>query len=312
MKSKKSIVFFGTPQFSAVFLEKLIEDGFFISAVVTASDKKFGREQKIIHSPVKKVALKHAIPVLQPLKIRKNAHFFDEFIKLHADLAIVVAYGKILPQDLLDIPEFGFINVHPSDLPQYRGPSPMQWSLLNGDTKSAITIMQLDAGMDTGDILFKKPITINNSENYLDLQEKCARTGSEFLSEQLPNILSGEISPIKQDDEKASYSHIIAREDGFISDFSSAKKIENMGRAYYPWPGLYLLVDGKRLKIELPKATVTDVHAGKKSGTLIQLDSDTCAILCDDGFVSPESFQFEGKKKISAKEFIVGYHSLIQ
>lgn len=309
---KNNIIFFGTPEFSVPFLSKLIDAGYSISAVVTAPDKHVGRKKALTPSPVKVLAEKHAIRVFTPAKIRDNQEFLKNIEALNPDLGVVIAYGQIIPQELIDIPRLGIINVHPSQLPKYRGPSPMQWALLNGDEKTEIDIMQIDAGMDTGDVLFRKPFPIENGEHYQNLQERISHDGAQFLAEKMLDILNGDIVPEKQNDDKATYSKMIARSDGEVNpSHESAQSIHQKSRAFYPWPGVYTFLEGKRLKFSLPEilSTESDVEPGE----LFLTDRNECAIMCHDGFaLIPQSFQLEGKKELSNADFVKGYSHLFQ
>lgn len=309
MKRAEKIVFFGTPQFAVPFFEQIIADGYNVIAAVTAPDKPFGRKKELRPSPIKVAAQNKSIPVLAPQKIRGNSEFLTAMQDLQPDLGIVIAYGKIIPQELIDIPRLGIINIHPSQLPKYRGPSPMQYALLNGDPKTAIDIMQIDAGMDTGDILFEKEVEITSSETYITLQEKISKIGAAFLSDALKDVLDGNISPKKQNDASATYSKMISRDNAFFdARQKSAKEVVRMGKAFYPWPGLFTEFNGKRLKISLPTEikTTKDVLPGEFFVT----ETGQCAIMCADGPILPETFQFEGKKELHNKDFVKGYAHL--
>lgn len=302
MENKK-IIFFGTPAFSVPFLSKLIEDGYDIAAVITAEDKKVGRRHVLTPSPIKKMAQTHAIKVFTPVLIKKNPDFIGVIAQLGASLGIVIAYGKIIPQELIDIFPLGIVNVHPSKLPMYRGPSPMQYALLNGDTETAIDIMQIDAGMDTGDVLFEKVVQIESSEDYEMLQKRISIEGAQFLAQKIPDILSGNINPIPQDNSLATYSKMISRDDALFEGSSSrVDDIVNKGRAYFPWPGLYFMHVAKRIKITHPRA-IKNTDAAT-AGSLFLTKNAECAIMCADGYIVPVTLQLEGKKELTNLEFV--------
>lgn len=307
---KNNIIFFGTPEFSVPFLSALINAGYSISAVVTAPDKPVGRKKVLTPSPVKVLAEKHNIRVFSPAKIRDNQAFLEKIEHLKPDLGVVIAYGQIIPQELIDIPRLGIVNVHPSQLPKYRGPSPMQWALLNGDEKTEIDIMQIDAGMDTGDVLFRKPFSIEKGEHYLNLQKRISHDGALFLAEKMPDILSGNSAPEKQDNNLASYSKMIARSDGEVDPRrESAQDIYHKSRAFYLWPGVYMFLEDKRLKFSLPD--ILPSGNGVKPGELFLTDHHECAIMCQDGSaLIPQSLQIEGKKELSNADFVKGYSHL--
>ncbi|MBU1119202.1 methionyl-tRNA formyltransferase [Patescibacteria group bacterium] len=308
--SSKRIVFFGTPEFAVPFLSTLIKERFTVAAVVTQPDKKMGRKQKMISSPVKETALKNNIPVLEPKSLKKNTKFSQKLNEFKPDIVVVVAYGKIIPANILSVPTYGFINIHPSLLPKYRGPSPIQWALQNGDKKTGITIMQLDSGMDTGAILFQKKLIISTNDNAKTLHDKIAKEGSKLLVNKLPDILNQNVRPKKQNDSLATYSKLINRADGVIDFSKSATHIENQGRAFYPWPGLYTFLGKKRIKITLPKGYSSKKYAHSQ-GTFFITNSGECAILCSTGYIVPKALQIEGKRELSNNEFVLGYKSLL-
>lgn len=243
------IVFFGTPEFAATILKKLLEKNFKIKTVVTNPDKAVGRKQILTQSEVAKVAEENHIICLKPTKLD------DEFIdqnqqQLKADLYIVAAYGKIMPKKLLEIPKFGAINVHGSMLPMYRGASPIQQSILDGQTITGVTIMAMDEKMDHGGIISRKEISLEQKEDYLSLSKKMSIVGADLLIAILPYFIKGKIDPIAQIDEDASYTKLIKKDDGFfeIDNPPPFEKLDQMIRAYFPWPNVWTKWQGKIVK----------------------------------------------------------------
>ena len=240
------IIFIGTPEFGATVLEELIKGGFPPILVITETDKPSGRKQAITPPPVKITAQKYDIPVLQP----KNIKNLDLEIKnLKPDLGILAAYGQILPKNILEIPKFGFLNVHPSLLPKYRGATPVQSAILNGDKETGLSIMAMNEKMDEGHILAQKELQITSSATFKELEEGLAKLGGKLLIETIPKWLAGEIQPTPQDQDKATYTKILTKKDGLIDLGEPAEIIERKIRAFTPWPGAYTFINGKRIII---------------------------------------------------------------
>lgn len=246
------VVFFGTPELAVPMLERLAETTTVIAAV-TQTDKPKGRSQELSPSPVKVAALKYGIPVLQPktLKREKSAGetFYQSFCALKPDVAVVVAYGKIIPAEYLSIPRFGFVNVHPSLLPSLRGPSPMQYAILQGVNPTGISIMVLDAGMDTGPVLAQELLTLSSAETAETLHDRVQIVGADLLVRTLKDYITGTIHPKQQNDSLATYSHLIDKSHGQIDWTRTDTEIERMIRAFTPWPGAFTYCQGKRIKI---------------------------------------------------------------
>ncbi|MCW1929911.1 MAG: methionyl-tRNA formyltransferase [Candidatus Kerfeldbacteria bacterium] len=247
------VIFFGTPDFAVSSLEALYASGYDIAAVVTQPDKPVGRKQVLTPSAVKICAQSHHTPVIQPQTLKKEkasgATFLEQFKNLKVDIAIVVAYGKIIPEYYLSVPTYGFINVHGSILPEFRGPSPIHAAILQGLTHTGVTIMQLDAGMDTGAILTTRIVDIAARSTTAELHDVLKITGAQALVDTLPRYIDGDIQPIPQDEKRATYCHIITKEDGHISLSDDARVNDRKIRAYTPWPGAYCIVEKKRVKI---------------------------------------------------------------
>lgn len=301
------IVYMGTPGFAAAVLRKLVEDSYEILACVSQPDKPVGRHMKLMSSPVKVLAESLGIPVFQPVSVR-TPEFLDWIRSLQPDLIVTAAYGKILPQDVLDVPVYGCINVHASLLPKHRGAAPIQWSILSGDTETGITVMKMDAGMDTGDILSTAKISIEPDVTTVELTEKLALLGAQLLSQTIPGYLSGEIIPKRQDDAMASFSPPIRKEQGLIDWAESAIKIHNKIRALSSWPGAYTYLSKSRIKIY---ASAIDGDGCRKREEYIKLyDSVTpgmiiyaskieLSVACGDGCISLLCVQPESSKRIN-------------
>ncbi len=243
------IVFMGTPLFATKVLDTLTAGGHSVLGVYTQPDRKSGRGRKLIEPPVKQYALENNIPIVQPTKFGSSAQDIKHLESFGADVAIICAYGQILPQQALNVFEYGCLNIHPSFLPSYRGPSPVATAILNGDTETGVTIMSLDAGMDTGPILDQKKIRIRENEPCSTLTERLFETGARLLLDTLDKQMKGEIYPINQDDSKATYTHFFSKEHGLINWNLASTKISLLVRALNPWPGSYTFLNGKVLKI---------------------------------------------------------------
>lgn len=297
------IVFMGTPDFAALALEKLIEAGHEITLVVTQPDKEKGRGKQIQKSDVKLVAEKYGLPVFQPVKIKTEESV--EYLKgFEADIFVVAAFGQILSKEILDMPKFGCVNIHASLLPKLRGAAPIQWSIIDGDDVTGVTIQQMDVGLDTGDILAVKEVKIESDETGGSLFEKLAIAGGELIVETLPLIESGSITPVPQDDSKSTYAKKLSKDMGNVDWSKSAIEIERLIRGCSPWPSSYSYMNGKTLK--LWKATVSESQG--EAGVVSEVTKDTITIGCGEGSLVIEELQLEGKKRMSVHDFLLGYH----
>jgi len=283
------IIFIGTSQFAVLPLENLIKKKYNIIKVITAPDKPTGRQQEITPSPIKQIALKYKLPFFQPEKI---AEITLEISKLKPDLIVLAAYGKIIPKDILGIPKFGCLNLHPSLLPKYRGPSPIQTAILNGEPETGITIMLMDEIIDHGPIIGQKNMTIASDENYQTLEKKLSQLAANFLIEILPQYLQNKIKPQPQNEGRTSYTKILTRQDGQIDWQQSAQVIARKIRAFYPWPGAWTDFNGKRIKILKAKAV------DKKQEATLPTKK---------GFLFLEIVQPAGKKLMTGQEFFRGH-----
>lgn len=302
------IIFMGTPDFAVPVLESLVASPYFLVAVFTQPDKKVGREQKVVSSPIKKLALKSNIFVCQPEKLDQEAE--QKISSLKPDLIVVAAYGQIIPRSILDIPKYSCVNVHASLLPEYRGASPIQSAILAGEKETGITIMLMDEKMDHGPILAQKKIKIYNNETGEFLHDRLAKVGAEFLAEVLPKYLEGKIKSKPQDHNKATFTKILTREDGHIDWTKSAEEIKCQVRAYYPWPGSWTVLDSKRLKIIQTSILNSQLSVIKKPGKVFLTENKELAIACGKGYLTIEKLQLEGKKEMTAEEFLRGYSNI--
>ena len=297
------LVFMGTPDYAVNTLEALISAGHNVAAVFAQPDKPVGRKHIITPPPVKVCAQKHGITVYQPNTLRDGKA--EEILKeIAPDVIVVVAYGKILPKEILEIPKYGCVNGHASLLPKYRGASPIQWCIVCGETETGVTAMKMDEGMDTGDILKTVKTEIGAEETAEELFDRLSVITAELLVKTLADLESGNITPQKQDEEKASYAPIIKKETAQL-DFvnKTAKEIHNAVRGYYSWPCAYFFLENKRIKVI--KAAVAE-NTSSKAGTVIKSD-DGLVIACKDGTaVELVTVQPEGSKPMSAKQMLCG------
>lgn len=300
------IIFIGTPDFAVPSLNKLIKAKYNIIAVITQPDKKVGRKQEIVHSPVKKFALKHNIPLLQPQKIKEIENEINE---LKPDIIITAAYGQIMPKIILNIPKFGCINIHGSLLPKYRGASPIQYAILKGEEKTGVTIIEMNERMDEGRIISQREIKIENTDTTASMHDKLSDSGANLLLETLPKIFNKKITYIPQDDSKASYTKILVKEDGKIDWNKSAQEIEMMIRAFYPWPNAHAKLESKRLKII--KAKVYKIKNNLSPGSIFKANNENLAVKCGQDALILEKIQLEGKKGASGPEFLRGHQDII-
>lgn len=298
------IVFMGTPRAAAASLERLLLDGHDVSAVYTQPDRSSGRGNKITLSPMKECAFKHNLPVLQPVKIR-TPEALDEFQSFKADAAVVVAYGRILPETFLHAFPNGAINVHFSLLPKYRGAAPVNWALVNGECETGVTTMQMDAGLDTGAILLQRSTAIVADETAVDLMERLSFLGADLLSETLSDL--GQIQPRAQDNANESFAPIMKREDGLIDWSLTAKDIANRVRGFQPFPTAFTFNNGAKLTIwrAFPVENATGTNG--IAGTILEARGDNLVVNCGgDSFLRIEEVQPEGKRRMTTRDFLNG------
>lgn len=307
------IVYMGTPDFAVGALEAIIEAGHEVVAVVTQPDRAKGRSDKLVFSPVKEVAVKNNIPVLQPERIRRP-EAIEELRQYPADIFVVAAFGQILPKEVLEMPKFGCVNIHASLLPFLRGAAPIQYSILEGHAKSGVTIMQMDEGLDTGDILIQEAIPITHNDTGGSLFDKLAELGAKLIVKALPMIENGEITPIPQDETKATHVGMLSKSMGCIDFSKPAEKIELQVRALDPWPGTFTTFNGKQLKIwhcgaisMLPNepAHLAEIK-NAEPGTIIEVYEDVIYVQTGDGILRIDEIQLEGKKRMNVRNFLLG------
>ena len=304
------IVFMGTPDFAAGVLKSIYESkNHNIVCVVTQPDRPKGRSGKMIASPVKEYAQSVDIPVFQPEKI-KTSEAVAELSTYKADIFVVAAFGQILSKEILDMPRFGCVNVHASLLPEYRGAAPIQWSIADGLSQTGVTIMQMNEGLDTGDILTQVVIPIDNTDTGESLFDKLMDSGAKLLVDTLPLIEEGKVTPIPQDESKATYAKILKKEMGLIDFSMSANAIDCRIRAFTPWPGGYTYIDGKMLKIKKASVAGNDseyIGEHKTPGTVAEVTKNSIVVKCGEGFIEITEVQLEGKKSMSVHDFLLGY-----
>ena len=309
------IIFMGTPDFAASALEKIVEAGHEITLVVTQPDKPKGRSGELQVSDVKACALKHGFPVFQPerIKLPENVAYLKNY---EADIYVVAAFGQILSQEILDIPKFGCVNIHASLLPKYRGAAPIQQAIIDGEKTTGVTIMQMAAGMDTGDILLQREIPIDDNETGGGLFDKLSELGAELIAEALPKIERGELTPVPQDEKLATKCGKLSKNMGKIDFNKSAVTIRNLVRGLNPWPSAYTRLDGKMLKIwsadaiddKNVKEVAGNVEVLKNAapGTVSFVTKDAVGVATGKGTLVLKEVQLEGKKRMLVKDFLLG------
>ncbi len=306
MSAPLNIVFAGTPDFAASHLQKLIESHHNVVAVYTKPDSPAGRGKKLQASPVKQLAQSHDIPVYQPKSLRKEPAQ-AELAALNCDLMVVVAYGLILPKVVLDMPKYGCINVHGSILPRWRGAAPFQRAIWAGDKESGVTIMQMDVGLDTGDILLVEKCPIDADETSQSLYDKIAQSAPETLIKAVDEIAAGNVTAIKQNDAEATYAEKLSKDEALIDWQLSATELERCVRAFNPWPVSHLVVNdnGAERNVKVWQANVAQGTTDKAPGTVLSADKRGIAVACGQGeILNITSLQPPGKKPMQAHEFL--------
>jgi methionyl-tRNA formyltransferase len=299
------LVFCGTPQFAVPTLEAVIAAGHDVALVVTQPDRAAGRGMEMQPPPVKRIALEQGIPVAQPEKIKNNVEFRTQLEDIRPEAILVVAYGRIIPQWMLDLPPLGCINLHGSLLPKYRGAAPIQWAVANGENLTGVTTMRLDGGLDTGDMLLAKVVPIGQEETAVYVYECLAATGAELMVETLCGLADKSLFCQPQDHSLSTLAPILKREDGLIDCMRTAQSIYDRWRGFQPWPGAHTTLRGKKLIVH--KMHVVTHPAGGDPGTVIVQDN-RLLIACTDGTaVCLDEVQTEGKRRMSAAEFLNGY-----
>ena len=300
------LIFMGTPEFAVGALESIIQAGHQVVLVVTQPDKPKGRGKEMQFTPVKKCALEHDIPVFQPVRI-KTPEAVEKLREYEAEIFVVAAFGQLLSEDILNMPKYGCVNIHASLLPKYRGAAPIQWAILNGEKVTGITIMQMEKGLDSGDILLQSTVEIDEKETGDSLHDKLAAEGAKLIVEALPKIEKGEIVPIKQNDEEATHVRMLQKSIGEIDWNKSAVTIERMVRGLNSWPSAYTHFNGKTLKIwsgEISgnETTLPDVVPG----TITAVEKTAVYVRTGEYDLKITEVQLEGKKRLPVKEFLLG------
>lgn len=298
------IIFMGTPDFSVGTFEALIEAGHEIVLAVTQPDKPKGRGGKMQYSPVKETALKYGIPVFQPKKVRQ-AECIEELRRYGADIMVVIAFGQILPKEILEMTPYGCVNVHASLLPKYRGAAPIQWAVINGEDVSGVTTMQMDVGLDTGDMILKKEVVLDEKETGGSLFDKLSAAGAVLCVETLKALEEGSASFEKQGETTTEYARMLDKDMGSIDWKKDAQTIERLIRGLNPWPSAYTRWDDKVMKIW--EADVVAQNTQTLPGTVVSVEKDGFCVQTGDGLLKVRSLQIPGKKRMEAGAFLRGY-----
>lgn len=297
------IVFMGTPDFAVESLQSLIDAGHTVVLAVTQPDKPKGRGKEMQYPPVKECALKNGIPVFQPVKI-KTEEAVEQLRKYEADLFVVAAFGQILSKEILDMPKYGCINVHASLLPKYRGAAPIQWAIIDGEKETGVTIMQMNEGLDTGDMLLKTVVPITGEDTGESLHDKLAKAGARLLQKAVSDIERGDIHPEKQDDSQMTYARMLTKDLGKIDFRKPAEEIERLIRGLNSWPSAYTRLSGKTLKVW---AADLVQGAGGAPGEITEVRKDAIVVSCGKGSLAITELQLEGKKRMKTEAFLLGY-----
>jgi methionyl-tRNA formyltransferase len=298
-----NLVFAGTPRFAVPTLERLVETGFNVRLVVTQPDRPRGRGMELTASPVKQAALELGLPVTQPDKIKNNEEFRAQLSDPKPEAIIVVGYGRILPQWMIDLPVLGNLNVHASLLPKYRGAAPIQWAIAQGESRTGVTTMRIDAGLDTGDILLQRDLPIGAEDTAETMAPKLAAIGAELMVDTVRRLQAGTIQACPQDHSHATLAPILRKEDGHINFQRSATEIWNRLRGFQPWPGAFTTFRGKTLQVWSAKPSKADAPLAE-----LELDADSLLVGCGSRTaLELLEVQVEGKNRMSARDFVNGY-----
>lgn len=303
------VVFMGTPDFAAETLKALIRAGHEVTAAVTQPDKPRGRSGEPMPSPVKVLAAQHGIPVLQPRRI-KTPEAVAQLKQYAADVYVVAAFGQILSQEILDLPKYGCLNVHASLLPKYRGASPIQHAIIDGEETTGITVMQMDAGLDTGDILYKRECVITPEDDYETLHDRLAALGGEAITEALSLLEQGKLVPVRQEDALSCYAPLIQKAMGRIDFTKPALAIDRLIRGLTPWPSAYTDYKGKQLKVWRAVPLPERDCGGRPPGEILETGKNSVTVAAGEGALELLELQLEGKKRMNAHDFLLGVKML--
>ena len=318
------VVFMGTPDFAVGALESIIQAGHDVAAVVTQPDKPKGRGKGMQMTPVKACAVLHEIPVFQPVKV-KESDAVEQLRKYGADVFVVAAFGQILSQEILTMPKYGCVNIHASLLPKYRGAAPIQWAIINGERTTGVTIMQMDRGIDTGDMLMKDEVPISARETADSLHDKLAQTGARLIVEALAKIEKGEITPVRQNEEESCYAKMLHKSMSRIDWQQDAVGLDCLIRGLISWPGASCVYRGKMLKMwqeevdcedgkteetvaeESSNAQTSAPPNDAEPGTIVRVEKDSFYVQTGEGILKITAVQPEGKKHMAVRDFLLGY-----
>lgn len=301
------VVFMGTPDFSVPALQALIS-AHEVAAVVTQPDKPKGRGKAMQYPPVKEAALSAGIPVYQPVRVREEA-FVEKLREINPDVIVVAAFGQILPESILNLPRYGCINIHASLLPKYRGAAPIQRAVINGEKESGITIMYMEKGLDTGDMIDRVTVPLDEKETGASLHDKLSLAGGPLILKALSDIEAGKAERIRQDDSLSSYAPMLTREEGEIDWSQDAVRIERLIRGMNSWPSAYTFLDGKMLKIWEADLAESEDEGEKEAlcpGCVVRVSKDAFYVQCGDGLLKIRSLQLQGKKRMDTAAFLLG------
>ena len=306
------VIFMGTPAFAVPTLVSLLDAGCEIVGVYTQPDRRSGRGRRLTPPPVKQAAVERGLPVFQPTSLRRDADARQQLASLKPDLILVAAYGLFLPADTLDVPPLGALNIHPSLLPKHRGPSPVATAILEGDTTTGVTLMQLDEGMDSGPIIAQRETTIGVNETAEDLTVRLFEMGARLLGDTLPRWRAGEVEPVPQSEADATITKLLRREDGEIDWIRTADHIARQIRAYHPWPGTFTYWNGKQLKVH--QAAPFDSDGGFATSTVLEVDQDIgqgIGVATGEGILLIQRVQPEGRQAMDIGDFTRGYRDFV-
>lgn len=297
------LIFCGTPLFAVPTLSKVVEAGFSVSLVVTQPERPRGRGLELSAPPVKQRALELGLPLTQPATIRSNEEFREQLITIAPEAIVVVGYGRIIPQWMIDLPPLGNINLHGSLLPKYRGAAPIQWAIASGEKVTGVTTMRIDAGLDTGDILLQRELSLKADDTSPTVALRLASIGADLMVETLRELQAGTIHPRPQDHAQATLAPILKKEDGRITFSRSADEIMNRLRGFQPWPGAFTTFRGKNLNVPAATAIERNIPAGE-----LVVDADRILVGCGGATsLALLEVQMDGKKRMTARDFINGY-----
>ena len=296
------VIFMGTPEFACSILQQLIDDQYNIVAVVTQPDKKVGRKQEIAFSPVKKLALENGIDVIQPISIRNE---YEDILNYQPDLIVTCAYGQIVPEAVLQAPKYGCVNVHASLLPRLRGGAPIHKAIMYGEEKTGVTLMYMVKKLDAGDMLSSREVLIDDNDTVETLHDKLAVLGANIIHEDLPKLINGELKPIPQKEEEATYAWNVSKEEEFVNFEGTQQEIYNHIRSLISWPCSYGIIEGKKMKFwKVRKGEVTKDEV--ISGTIVRYEDGALKVKAGEGYIYLDIIQLEGKSKMLVKDFMNG------